>query len=103
MGKIGSIVLLENATEPSIQSEVAKKIAMHSAAMNPLYLNGREVPESIKAAELEVSKGKLKKYVKQYCLLEQELAVVEDSISVMQYLKTEGKGADLKEFALFSF
>lgn len=55
---------------------------MHAAAMNPLFLDGRSVPDQIRDAEIAESKGKFKKYVKKYCLYEQELAVVDEAISV---------------------
>lgn len=69
--------------------ELGKNIAMHIAAMNPLYLTSTEVPQEIIDKEKEIQKqsselqgkpenvvekileGKIKKYVSEICLLEQ--------------------------------
>ena len=102
-GKISVLTVLEGGTE-----EVAKDVAMHAAAMRPLYMTRDEVPESVLEHEKEIIKeqainegkpadiaekmvnGRINKYYKEVCLLEQEFIKDSDK-SVEQYVK-ENKG-----------
>lgn len=89
-GKIASLVLIDGANE-----EVAKDVAMHIAAMRPLYVTRSEVPSDVLEKEKEIIKeqainegkpadiaekmvsGRINKYYKEVCLEEQEF--VKDS------------------------
>ena len=53
-GKIATLIVTENTTE-----EVAKDVAMHAAAMRPLYLHSSEVPTEVLDKEKEVIKEQL--------------------------------------------
>ena len=48
-GKIASLILIEGGN-----SEVAKEVAMHAAAMRPLYVNSNEVPTEVLEKEKEI-------------------------------------------------
>ena len=50
-GKIAVVVVLDKADD-----EFAKQVAMHIAANNPQYVSMNDVPEDVKAHELEVQK-----------------------------------------------
>lgn len=64
-GKIGVIVQLGCETDFVARSEdfqmLAKDIAMHAAAMNPLYLNPQDVPHELLEKEREIWKAQLAK------------------------------------------
>jgi len=98
-GKIACLTVLKGANE-----EVARDVAMQSAAMKPLYIFESDVPSDFIAKEREVQKnlaisegkpadiaekmveGRIKKYFKEICLAEQ--AFIKDSdISVGNYVK----------------
>lgn len=103
-------------------AEAAKDVAMHIAAMNPLFLNADSVDGETLAKEREIARttalndgkpaniadkiveGKIKKYYKEVCLVEQ--AFVKDAeISVTQYLNGVGKevGGDIRIAAFERF
>lgn len=85
-GKIGVLVSLDKPE----QRELAKEIAMQVAAANPTYIKPEDVPAEETAKEKEIYReqllkegkpeniidkiliGKIKKYFKEVCLLEQE-------------------------------
>ncbi|HHX16635.1 MAG TPA: elongation factor Ts [Mollicutes bacterium] len=99
-GKIASLVLIEGANE-----EVAKDVAMHSAAMKPLYVTRNEIPTDVIEKEKEIIKeqalnegkpsdiveklviGRINKFYKEICLEEQEF-VKDSSMSVANYVKS---------------
>ena len=101
-GKIGVLVVLNGAN-----TEVAKDVAMHAAAMRPKYLNVESVPTEDVAHEREIQKqiainegkpadiaekmveGRIKKYYKEVCLTEQPF-VKNDDMSVSEYVKSNG-------------
>lgn len=101
-GKITTLVVLEGAN-----AEVARDVAMHVAAMRPLYLTRDEVPEEVLNHEKEIIKeqainegkpaeiaekmviGRVNKYYKEVCLVEQEFIKDSDK-SVEQYVKANG-------------
>ncbi|HKQ95941.1 MAG TPA: translation elongation factor Ts [Aestuariivirgaceae bacterium] len=107
MGKIASLVALESTGNADELMSLARLLAMHVAASNPVALDLQTVPvqtlEREKAILAEKNAGKpanvmekiiqsgLKSYAKEFCLLEQ--AYVHDAAkSVSQVLKeTEGK------------
>ena len=98
-GKISVLTVLEGAN-----SEVAKDVSMHAAAMRPLYMTRDEVPEEVlehergiikeqainegKPAEIaeKMVNGRINKYYKEVCLLEQEFIKDSDK-SVEQFVK----------------
>ena len=98
-GKISVLTVLEGAN-----SEVAKDVSMHAAAMRPLYMRRDEVPEEVlehergiikeqainegKPAEIaeKMVNGRINKYYKEVCLLEQEFIKDSDK-SVEQFVK----------------
>ncbi len=101
-GKIASLVVLKGANE-----DVAKDVAMQSAAMRPQYLFSDEVPEDVIENERKIQKelainegikeevadkvveGRIKKFFKEICLVEQ--AFIKDSnLSVQKYVANNG-------------
>jgi len=102
-GKIASLVLIEGGN-----SEVAKEVAMHSAAMRPLYVNSNEVPEDVLEREKEIMRqellnegkpadkienilvGKVRKYYEDVCLENQIFVKAENKESVGKYLENNG-------------
>ena len=105
-GKIAVLTVVKGANE-----EVAKDVAMHMAAMNPIAIDKDSVPaetvehekhmikEEIKNDEKNANKpddiidkmaiGKLNKFYKENCLLEQEF-IKDSSVSVGNYIKNNG-------------
>lgn len=102
-GRISVLTVLEGANE-----SVAKDVSMHAAAMRPLYMNREEVPSLVLEHEKEIIKeqavnegkpqdiaekmvaGRINKYYKEVCLLEQEFIKDSDK-SVGQFVK-DNKG-----------
>lgn len=101
-GRIGAIVITNGANE-----EVAKDVAMQTAAMNPTALSRDLVPQEMVERESKVIKeqviaegkpeeiaekmvvGRLNKFYKEVCLEEQ--AFIKDSgLSVKDYVKNNG-------------
>ena len=98
-GRISVLTVLEGAN-----SEVAKDVSMHAAAMRPLYMNREEVPAEVLEHEKEIIKeqainegkpadiaekmvnGRINKYYKEVCLLEQEFIKDSDK-NVGEYVK----------------
>lgn len=90
-GKIGVLVEVSCETDFAAKSkdfqELVKDISMHIAASNPLYISREDVPNEVVAKEKEIFKeqvkgkpaqavekvieGKLEKFYKEACLLEQ--------------------------------
>ena len=101
-GKIAVLVVLEGAN-----TEVAKDVAMHAAAMRPKYLNIESVPTEDAEHEREIQKqiainegkpadiaekmveGRIKKFYKEVCLTEQPF-VKNDDMNVAEYVKSNG-------------
>ena len=101
-GKIAVLVILEGAN-----SEVAKDVSMHAAAMRPKYLDISSVPSEDLEHEREIQKqiainegkpadiaekmveGRIKKYYKEVCLTEQPF-VKNDDVPVSEYVKSNG-------------
>jgi elongation factor Ts len=113
-GRIGVIVELNSETDFVARTDdfklLAKEIAMHIAAANPLYVSREDVPEEVIAKEREIYReqakesgkpadivekmieGKLAKYFEEACLLEQPFfrepekkvgVVISDSVAKM--------------------
>lgn len=107
-GKIVALTLLEGANE-----EVAKEVAMHAAAMRPLYLNEQEVPVEVLEKEKSIMKeqllnegkpedkiqqimvGKVKKFYEEVCLTNQIFIKAENKETVEKYV-AQNNGTILK-------
>ena len=101
-GKIAVLTVIKGASE-----DVAKDVAMQSAAMRPLYVFEKDVPADVLDAEREVQKniameegkpediaekmveGRIKKYYKEICLAEQPF-IKDGDISVNKYVTNNG-------------
>ena len=101
-GRISVLTVLEGAN-----SDVAKDVSMHAAAMRPLYMSREDVPEEVLEHEKEIIKeqainegkpkeiaekmvtGRINKYYKEVCLLEQEFIKDSDK-NVSQFVKDNG-------------
>lgn len=107
-GKIVSLTVVGN-----VDSEVARDIAMHVAAINPKYLNSDQISEEVITHETTVLtkealnegkpanivekmvKGRLNKYLKEICLVNQPF-VKDPDLSVDKYIN--GKGGTIVSF-----
>ena len=101
-GKIAVLTVIKGAND-----EVAKDVAMQSAAMKPLYVFEEDVPADVLDAEREVQKelainegkpadiaekmveGRIKKYYKEICLAEQPF-IKDGDVSVNKYVTNNG-------------
>ncbi len=101
-GKIAVLTVLKGAN-----SEVAKEVAMQSAAMKPSYVFISDVPEDVLNREREILKeqsinegkpadiaekmveGRIKKFYKEVCLAEQAF-IKDGDISVNTYVTNNG-------------
>jgi len=104
-GKIGVLVEVSCETDFAAKSkdfmEFVKDICMHIAAANPLYIKREDVPNEVIAKEKEIFKaqvqnkpanaidriieGKMEKFYKEVCLLEQPF-VKDQDITVKDYI-----------------
>lgn len=107
-GKIGTMVKISCETDFVARNEafieMCNDIAMHIAAMSPLYLSREDVPEDVLAKEAEIVKeqnagkpadilekiveGKLEKYYEEVCLLDQKFIKDED-MTIRQLLESK--------------
>lgn len=110
-GKIGVLVELEGGS-----GELGKNVAMHIAAVNPLYIDSSEVPADIVSSEKEIFvaqaaesgkppeivekmvQGRVNKFLAGISLVEQPF-VKDPGIKVGALLKKEG--ASIKQFVRF--
>jgi elongation factor Ts len=123
-GSIGSYVHANNRVGVIVASDVAgvedalKNIAMHAAAMNPKYLNEESVPADVIEKEREIAKeqllkegkpehilekilpGKIKRFM-QDNTLENQKFVMDDKVTVKDYLKSQNKDAKLTDYVRF--
>ncbi|MBE9546739.1 MAG: translation elongation factor Ts, partial [Proteobacteria bacterium] len=125
-GKIGVMVEVNCETDFVAKTDdfqaLAKDIAMHVAASNPLYLKPEDVPDKVLEKERDIYRdqalaegkpekiidriisGKLKKYFEDVCLLEQKF-VKDTDISVETLISNmiakSGENIVLKRFARF--
>ena len=120
-GKIVSIVDLETDVDNEAVREIGKNVAMQVAALKPQYVSESEVPQDFKDHETEILtkqiaedpkmagkpekviagavQGRLKKELKEICLLDQVYVKAEDGKqTVAQYVAQAGKeaGANVK-------
>jgi len=110
-GKIAVLLILD--TKDNL---LAKDIAMHIAAMKPLYIKRDDVPDEVILKEKEIIKeqalnegkpldiaekmvlGRLNKFYKEICLLEQ-LFIKDDSLTIEDLLKNNN--SSLKDMVRF--
>ena len=102
-GKITTLVVLDGSTP-----EVAKDVAMHTAAMRPTYLNSDEVPSDVLDKEKNIMKeqllnegkpedrieqilvGKVNKFYEEVCLENQIFIKAENKETVGKYVANNG-------------
>ncbi|MBE6068229.1 MAG: elongation factor Ts [Clostridium lundense] len=114
-GRIGVLVKLECEKESPVLAEVAKDVAMHVAAANPLFLNKDFVDHETLDKEREIYRvqalnegkpekivdkmveGRVQKYLKEVCLVEQ-VWVKNPDYTITKYLQEKSKevGAEMK-------
>ena len=123
-GRVGVLVAAEceDAQACDAVKEALKNVAMHAAAMNPQYLNEEAVPAEVIEKEKEIAKeqlikegkpenilekilpGKIKRFL-QDNTLENQKFVMDDKISVAQYVsniaKEAGSNAKLVDYIRF--
>ena len=98
-GRIASLVVTEGDN-----ADVAREVAMHAAAMRPLYMNESEVPSEVLEKEKNVMRqellnegkpedkienilvGKLRKYYEEVCLENQIYVKAENKETVSKFL-----------------
>lgn len=123
-GKIG--VLLEASCETDFAAkskdfkELAKDLSMHIAASNPLYIKREDVPNEVIAKEKEIFKaqvqdkppsaiekiieGKMEKFYKEVCLLEQPFVKNSDITvkeHIVSYIAKIGENIFIRRFARY--
>ena len=99
-GKIASLVVVSGDN-----TDVAREVAMHSAAMRPLYVNESEVPTDVLEKEKEIMRqellnegkpadkidnilvGKVRKYYEEVCLENQIYVKAENKETVGKFLE----------------
>ena len=102
-GKIAVLTVIDNAS-----SEVAREVAMHAAAMRPLYTKSSEVPTDVLEKEKAIMReqlinegkpaeridgilvGKVKKYYEEVCLENQIFVKAQSKETVSEYVANNG-------------
>lgn len=102
-GRIAVLTVVDNASE-----SVAKDVAMHAAAMKPLYVKSTDVPTDVLDKEKEIMKeqllnegkpadrienilvGKVRKYYEEVCLENQIFVKAENKETVAEFVKNNG-------------
>lgn len=125
-GKIGVLVEINCETDFVAKNEIflsfVKDIAMHIAAINPLYLTKEDVPQDVIDKEKAIYKaqamnegkpeniaekmveGRLKKYFKEICLLEQPFVKDQDKSvedAVKEAIATIGENIKIRRFTRY--
>jgi elongation factor Ts len=123
-GRIGSLVELNCETDFVARTEdfknLAKELALHIAAANPLYVSREDVPAEVIEKEKEIYKeqskgkpddviekmleGKLAKYFEEVCLLEQSFVKDPDkkiSNLIAESTAKMGENVQVRRFARF--
>jgi len=124
--KIGVLLELRTVTDFVARNddfvELAKEIAMQIAATSPLYIKKEDVPEEVVAKEKEIYReqmkdsgkpenviekiveGKLNKYFKEVCLLEQE-HIKDSAVFIKDMIKEKiaiyGENIEVGKFSRF--
>lgn len=107
-GKIGVLVTLNCENESPVLKDVARDVAMHVAAANPLFLDSSEVDNETLDKEKEIYRvqatnegkpanivekmveGRVKKYYKEVCLVEQQF-VKNPDLTIAKFLEEKSK------------
>ena len=102
-GKIAVLTVIDNAS-----GEVAREVAMHAAAMRPLYTKSSEVPTDVLEKEKAIMReqlinegkpaeriegilvGKVKKYYEEVCLENQIFVKAQNKETVAEYVANNG-------------
>ena len=102
-GKIAVLTVIDGA-----DTTVAKDVAMHAAAMKPLYVKSSDVPTDVLDKEKEIMReqllnegkpadridgilvGKVKKYYEEVCLEDQIFVKATNKETVSEYVKNNG-------------
>jgi elongation factor Ts len=102
-GRIASLVKITGS-----DAGVAKEVAMHAAAMRPLFVNESEVPSDVLDKEKEIMRqellnegkpadkidnilvGKVRKYYEEVCLENQIYVKAENKETVGKFLENNG-------------
>ena len=102
-GRIAVLTVVDNASQ-----EVAKDVAMHAAAMKPLYVKSTDVPIDVLDKEKEIMReqllnegkpadridnilvGKVRKYYEEVCLENQIFVKAENKETVADFVKNNG-------------
>lgn len=117
LGKIGVLVGVEGEGDNAKMLDLARQVAMHVAAANPVALNLDGVPQEVLDRESAILKDKnkgkpdnimekiiaggLKSYAKEHCLLDQAF-IHDPSKSVSQAVKEAGDGLAISGFVRFA-
>ncbi|MBU4315593.1 translation elongation factor Ts [Patescibacteria group bacterium] len=123
-GRIGVLVEISCETDFVARNEAfvefCNDVAMHTAAMSPIYLTREEIPAEIIAKEVEIVKeqnvgkpeqvmekiveGKLEKYYEEMCLVDQKFIKDED-MTIAQLVESKilsiGENIKIKRFCRF--
>ena len=96
-GKIGVLVNLETSLSAEQVEAVGKDVAMQIAALNPRFWDKSQVDQAtldeekkIMLVQMANDPGKLGKFYKENCLLQQEF-VKDNSMDVAKYIETSAK------------
>jgi len=123
-GRIGALVEVNCETDFVARTDdfknLAKDLALHIAAANPLYVNPSDVPAEVVEKEKEIYKeqvkgkpaevvekileGKIAKYYEEVCLMEQPFAKNQDlkiKDLMAQAVSKIGENIQIKRFARF--
>ena len=110
-----TMVALNKAVDPAY----GHAIAMQVAAMNPISLSDKDVPEEVRKREFEIAadkareegkpenmieriaEGRMHKFYKEQCLLFQEF-IQDSKLSVADYLKKADKDCTVTDFKRFT-
>ncbi len=125
-GRIGVLLEVNSETDFVARTDDFKSfvndLSMHIAAANPLYISSTEIPEEMKASEMQVLKakaleegkkpefldkilvGQIAKWAKEISLLDQKF-VMDPNISVQDYLTNTiakiGENVVIRRFSRF--
>ena len=107
------------ALNKAVDSQYGHAVAMQVAAMNPISLDEKDVPEQLRKQEFEIAadkareegkpenmieriaEGRMKKFYKEQCLLFQEF-IQDSKLSVADYLKQADKDCTVVAFKRFT-
>lgn len=114
--KLATIVAFN---QPNVDPQVARDVAMQIAAMNPIAINADGVPASVLESEKaiaadkarqegkpenlidRIAEGRISKFYKEVCLLEQEF-VKDAKMTIGEYLTKTSAGLTVVDFKRFT-